>query len=141
VQAGKLEKTLPLPTSESKIAFGNGQFSPAGDVLYISFADGGAGWTNGSFGVLELSLDGGTMRRHTLVSGFATMDDVFQQYFQLDVSHDGKALAIASTYLAYEDNHNLKPADCALFMLNLADPNRKITRVPVPLPPVEVLSK
>lgn len=141
LQGGKLLKTLPLPGNESDMAFGNAQFAPGGDVLYASFMDGGVGETNASFGVLELPLDGGTFRRHTLVSGLGKVDDSAALYFQLDVSKDGKTLAIASTYLAYEDTHKLKPADCALFLLNLADPQRAVTRVPVPLPPAEMLSK
>ena len=140
LQDGKLIKTLPLPAGENELFFGNAQFAPDGELLYASFMGGGAGGTNGSFGVLELPLTGGALRRNTLISGLDKADEVSAFYSQLDVSKDGKTLAIASTYLAYEDTHKLKPADCALFLLNLADPQRAVTRVPVPLPPAEMLS-
>jgi hypothetical protein len=54
-------------------------------------------------------------------------------YFQGAISHDGKAAAVASTYLACGDK-GLKPDDCALFLVDLKDPNRKVTRVPIPMP-------
>jgi len=141
LQNGKLFKTLPLLGENSELVFGNAQFSPSGAMLYASFMDAGAGGTNGSGGVIEIPLDGGALRRNTLISGLGEVDNDFALYFQLDLAKDGKTLAIASTYLAYEEGHKLKPANCALFLLNLADPQRAVTRVPVPLPPAELLSQ
>ena len=141
LQTGKPFKTVPLPESAKKLSFGNAQFAPSGEVLYVSFMDPGAGGTNGSFGVFEIPLNGGALRRITLIQGLASIDDSFALYFQLDVSNDGKTLAIASTYLAYEKDGELKPADCALFLVNLADPQRAITRMPIPLPPQDMLTK
>ncbi len=145
LQNGKPFKTVPLPESEEKLSFGNAQFAPDGEMVYISFLDRGTGGTNASFGVFELPLNGGALRRNTLIQGCGIKDDTFVLYFQLDVSNDGRTLAVASTYLAYENDGGSrqlkKPEDCALFLLNLADPQRKVTRVPVPLPPLDLLSK
>lgn len=145
LQNGKPFKTVPLPESEKKLSFGNAQFAPDGEMVYISFLDRGAGGTNASFGVFELPLNGSALRRNTLIQDCGVKDDSFALYFQLDVSNDGRTLAVASTYLAYENDGGSrqlkKPEDCALFLLNLADPQRKVTRVPVPLPPLDLLNK
>lgn len=143
LQRGKLFKTVPLPESEKELSFGNAQFAPNGELLYISFLNRGAGGTNASFGVFELPLNGGALRRNTLIQGCGEQDDKNALVFQLDLSNDGKTLAIASTYLAYQEDraNSLKPADCALFLMNLADPQRPVTRVPIPLPPPAMLAK
>ena len=51
--------------------------------------------------------------------------------FQVGLSHDGKTAAVASTYVA-SASKQFKPEDCALFLVDLSDPNRKVTKVPIP---------
>ena len=57
--------------------------------------------------------------------------DVF--YFQAGISHDGKTAAISSAYLAFSDE-DFKPADCALFFVDLGSVDWKVTKVPIPMP-------
>jgi hypothetical protein len=54
-------------------------------------------------------------------------------YFQAAISHDGKTAAVSSTYLACTEKE-FKPADCALFLVDLSDAKWKVTKVPIPLP-------
>jgi hypothetical protein len=132
LERGQPEKSLPLE-AVGKLNLGNLQFSPKSDVLYVSFMEQGANPTNTSFGFLEVPLGGGPVRRNILIANAGRQDDGGALYFQFDISHDGKALAVASTYL--DIDHPLKPEDSALFLVDLSGPNRKVTRVPIPLPP------
>ena len=132
VEAGKAEKSLPIGCSGAGLMLGNLQFSPMGDILYASFMDPGPGRTNASFGFIEIPVNGGPEKQTTLITGAGNWDEGSSLNFQFDVSHDGKTLAVASTYLAYAPP--LKANDCALFLVNLAVSPHKVTKVPIPLP-------
>ncbi len=108
-------------------------FSPKGDILYGSFksSDGG---TNAAYGFVEIPLDGSPIRKTALISHAESGDKEMFASFQIDISHDGKTLAVESLWLAYGD-HPILAKDCALFLVDLADPQRKISKVPIPLPP------
>ena len=49
------------------------------------------------------------------------------------VSHDGRTAAVSSMYLACDDS-SVAPSDCALFLVELGDSKRKVTKVPIPRP-------
>ena len=135
---GKPESKRPLALKDECLYLGNGQFSPRGDVVYASFRSQPEAATNASFGLVEIPLSGGAVRRTTLLSGVRRDDDRHldetQLYFQIGLSNDGKTAAVASTYLAADDDE-FKADDCALFLIDLADPQRKVTKVRIPLPP------
>lgn len=103
----------------------------------VPFAWQGAGETNVVLGIIEVPLQGGELRRLTLVPRMRGGELERVLYFQPSVSHDGKTLAVASTYVAAGDAQ-VASEDCALFLVDLADPQRKVTRVPVPRPPEEL---
>jgi hypothetical protein len=102
--------------------------------MYASFRSQAEAATNVSFGLLEIPLNGGSARRTMLLSGVGKRDDDSVLYFQIGLSNDGKTAAVASTYLAGDDEE-FKADDCALFLIDLADPQRKVTKVRIPLPP------
>ncbi len=133
LESGKPARTLPLTSGSQDLNLGSAQFSPNGNVLYASFSGPGADQTNAAFGYLEIPVDGAPVRQTTLIGNVGKQGDDLAVYFQLDVSHDGKALAVASTYLALDQP--LKAEDCALFLVDLADPRHKVTKVSIPLPP------
>jgi hypothetical protein len=64
---------------------------------------------------------------------------------QVDVSHDGKTLAAASTYLQMSSGskvqRRLKPEDVALYFIDLSRPDRKVTKVPIPPLPAPVVAE
>jgi predicted acyl esterase len=94
-------------------------------------------------GVLEIPADGGAGRQIPLfrVTG---KEDSDVSTLQVDVSHDGKTLAAASTYLQRSSGskaqQRLKPEDVALYFIDLSRPDRKITKVPIPPLPAPVVA-
>ena len=109
-------------------------FSPNSQTVYASFSKQAKGDKHREAGILEFSFPGGGMRRIPLIDRMESGDEAEIWYFQPSVSHDGKTLAVASTYLVAGDALAAKN-DCALFLVDLSDPERKVTRVPVPWPP------
>ncbi len=61
-------------------------------------------------------------------------------FFEFGLSHDGKALAVSSAGLALSAPKML-PEDCALFIVDLAHPAHKVTKIPIPLPAKHVMFK
>jgi hypothetical protein len=68
-----------------------------------------------------------------LITGAKAGDKGFPS-FQIDISHDGTTLAVESLWFGFGDDA-VKAEDCALFLVDLTDPQRKVTKVPIPLPP------
>jgi hypothetical protein len=109
-------------------------FFPKGDKLWASFQKGTKdnGTNVFSFGIIEIPLSDAPVREITLIKGLRTKEQDLGFYFQAAMSHDGKTAAVASTYLACLEE--FKPEDCALFLVDLSDPNRKVTKVPITMP-------
>jgi hypothetical protein len=61
------------------------------------------------------------------------IEDRTLSLFQFGLSHDGKALAVSSAYLAAA-NEKFRAQDCALFIVDLVSAKRPVTRIPIPLP-------
>lgn len=86
------------------------------------------------FGVVELPLDGAAPRLQRLLRA-GGKDGVMT----LALSHDGHALAAVSTYLQTSPGElasgrppELAAADLALYLIDLADKGRPVTRVAIP---------
>lgn len=86
------------------------------------------------FGVLEMPLDGAAPRLQRLLRA-GGKDGVMP----LALAHDGHALAVVSTYLqtpplelAADRPPNLAAADLALYLIDLADKGRAVTRIAIP---------
>jgi hypothetical protein len=135
LESGQPARTLSLASLGESTEVMIRCFSPGGDTLYGSFSDSSGG-TNVAYGFVEIPLDGSTIRKTTLISDVeGGYKDMFES-FQIDVSHDGRTLAVESLWLGYSV-HPIKAGDCALFLVDLAHPQHKITKVPIPLPPVD----
>lgn len=133
VRDGQRVALPALADKEEDVRFGNAVFAPKGDVLYASCLRTAANETNTSLGFLEIPLDGGKVRRTQLLVATGKMDDQTAPYFQISLSHDGRTLAVSSTFFGVEDSeHTIKLEDCALFLVDLTSAERKVTRVPVP---------
>ena len=112
--------------------FGNAILASNGKSILATFQQTDS--TNAmSYGLMEIPLSEAPPREVTLIKEAPVQDDGCACYFQAAVSHDGKTAAVASTYLAVDD-HPIQPADCALFFVDLSDPNWKVTKVPIPVP-------
>jgi hypothetical protein len=130
-------KTIPLGTGESRFLIRQAEWSPDGTTVYASYSSPAANPTNSGFGVVEIPLDGRPFRQIPLLEVGGRASDETLAYFQMSLSHDGRTIAVASTYLAAMDQVALGPKDCALFLVDLTSPKRPVTRVPLYSPPKE----
>ncbi len=133
LEDGRTVFARPLTSKGEKLAFGSAAFLPKGDALCASFLQSTEGQDAVSLGLMEIPLNDTPVRRTVLIKTTGLKDDSAALYFQAGFSHDGKTAGLASTYLAC-DNKDFKPEDCALFLVDLSDPNRKVTKVLIPLP-------
>ena len=133
LETSQSARTLSLASLGEKIEVNLRHFSPKSDILYGSFRSS-ADATNVAYGFVEIPLDGSPIRKTTLISQAGSGDKDMFAAFQIDISHDGKTLAVESLWLAYNE-HPIRAEDCALFLVDLTDPQRKITKVLIPLPP------
>jgi hypothetical protein len=132
LREGKLIFSRALGPKGQKQVFGSAGFSPKGDMVWATF--GRDKDTNTvSYGLMEIPLSDAAIRETILIPSAPTADDAAGFYFQGNISHDGKTFAVASTFLACTKKE-FKPEDCALFLVDLNDPNRKVTRIPIAMP-------
>jgi hypothetical protein len=132
LQQGKPAWTRTLDAEGAKWTFGSAGLSPKGDMLWATYQKK-IGTNAVSFGLIEVPLGAKPVRETTLITLTQPVDSEMVFYFQASVSHDGRTAAVASTYLACREEE-LNPADCALFLVDLSSPDRKVTKVPIPMP-------
>ncbi len=121
-----------VDTQSDDLAFGNAMLTAGGKSVLATFAR--ASGTNAtSYGLMEIPFDEAPAREITLILEAPANGQENVGYFQAALSHDGKTLAIASTYLGVEDE-GIKPEDCALFLVELSEPDWVVTKVPIPMP-------
>jgi len=124
--------TRSLDTHGRRRRFINAVLAVNGKAIRATFqqADG----TNAvAYGLMEVPFSEAPAREITLIKNAPKADESTSFYFQMAVSHDGKTAALASTYLACSDEE-FNPTDCALFLVDLSEPNWKLTKVPIPMP-------
>ena len=129
---GKQVFSSLLTSTNEDARFGSFALSPRGDALIASYVETVSGETNSSIGLMEVPFNDSPTRR-TILLKTGKLKEESALYTQAGVSHDGKTAAIATTYLALEDEE-FKRDDCALFFVDLSDPSRKVTRVGIPMP-------
>jgi hypothetical protein len=121
-----------LDAHGQKRCFGNAILAANGKALWATFQQT-KGTNAMAYGLMEIPFDDAPPRELTLISDAPMQDESCVYYFQAAISHDGKTAAIASTYLACAEKQ-IKPADCALFLVDLSDPKWPVTKVPIPMP-------
>jgi hypothetical protein len=124
------ERRLSVAATNEDFTLGNAVFLPDGGTVCYTYVSRQEPETNRTYGIVEIPVDGGKPRRTPLLRG--PKDDQLG-FFQMDLSNDGRMAAVASTYICAEKASDSK--DCALFLVDLTDPERKITKVPVPVLP------
>jgi hypothetical protein len=133
----KLLTKRPILTDGGSISVGMFQWSKDGTALYFTYRKTLPG-DRYQFGVLEVPMTGTGNRSIPLFEAAGKGDgDIFAM--QLDISHDGRTLASASTYLQTplpkllnKEPARVKPADLALYFIDLSAADRKVTKVPIP---------
>ena len=113
--------------------FGNAILNPDGNALWATFSRR-KGTNMVSYGLMEIPFTDAPPHELTLISDATSHHDSDSVlYFQAGISHDGKTVAIPSTYLACADKE-FKAADCALFLVDVNNPKWPVTKVPIPMP-------
>ena len=129
---GKVVFSREVDTHGKKTVFGNAILAMSGKAIRASFQQ--ASGTNAvSYGLMEIPFSEAPTREVTLIKDAPPQAEDSVSYFQFAVSHDGKTAALASTYLALMEKP-ISASDCALFFVDLSDPNWKVTKVPIPMP-------
>jgi Tol biopolymer transport system component len=134
-----LTRALPATAADEELRVGNFVFSRDGSTLYATFmkpaGDPAGPQKAQQCGVLEVPTDGSTPRPITLFRLAGDPSDETVYLFQLDRSHDGKTLAVCSTYLALDEKDALQPEDLALYLVDLSRRDRRVTKIPIAPPP------
>jgi len=134
VSGGKVEASRPIGLKDEKVGFGLvAAFSPKEDRVFATFRRAPEAGTNAGYGVVEFPLNGAPPRWTTLLTASRKGNEGAVVVFQPAFSHDGRTLAVASTYLLLQDE-TVKPDDCALLLVDLSDPQRKVTKVKITPP-------
>jgi hypothetical protein len=121
-----------LIAQSQKRNFGNAILAANGKGLWATFQQT-KGTNAMSYGLIHIPFSDAPPRELVLINEAPVEDEPSAFYFQAAISHDGKTAAIPSTYLACTEKE-FKPADCALFLVDLNDANWKVTKVPIPMP-------
>jgi hypothetical protein len=123
------EKTIAVGSAESGITLGNAEWAPNGDILYVSYARKSGSAGDCRYGVLEVPVSGGGIREVPLFGGKGTDDEL--SYFQIVLSPDARQILATSVCMKDEA---IKSEDRALYLIDLTNPGRIVTRFPVPFP-------
>ena len=135
----KLEKTLELKPPAEKRKLGNVEWSPDGKTLYVTTICGREHEGPMTLGFLEIPLAGGAPREVSVlrVSQQAGKEkepgevdsnawQLARLFNQIALSPDGKTIAVSW------------PADAnatgGLYLVDLESPERKVKRIPFPVP-------
>lgn len=123
-----LEQVLKPEFADPASRLGNLEWSGDDNTLYamVVIPTEKKGMVQYSLG--EIPLDGGPVRLTPIVRANISSDDALLP-FQISISPDGSTIA-AST--AHFDKDDIEPSNRGLFLVDLSDPGRKVTRIQYP---------
>ncbi len=133
VRGNVVEKTISVAARDSGIRLGNAEWSPDEKTLYLAYTKKVNEEELGQFGVLEVPLAGGRVRETPLFTAKPDKDNSLI-LFQIALSSDGRQIAATSACLGEENG--VKAEERALYLVDLSNAKRKVTKVALPLPPV-----
>ncbi|MEI7901149.1 MAG: hypothetical protein WCK89_12930 [bacterium] len=107
---------------------------PRNDRAFTAYICQVADEKDAEYGVVEIPFNHEPLRWIALFRA-GTPRDGDLLHAQASLSHDGKTVALATSYL-YLENKSLTPEDCALFIVETGQPVPRITKVPI-APPQE----
>jgi hypothetical protein len=133
----RMTRRIPLGTKEAPIVLFNLIWSRDNSRLHAAYGKETPDAPN-EFGVAEVPVDG-TAPQYTPLFRAEISPDDSGGVFQVDLSHDGRTLAAASTFLALFGDHRdrVKPEDLALYLVDLSRRDRRVTKIAIPVPPAK----
>lgn len=126
-RGNRLETAIPVGSEVDPIALGNTEWSPDGATLYAAFSRKLGDEGGSQLGVLEIPVAGTGPREIPLLNVAENSMNDFWLQFQIALSPDGMTIAAASTTL-----DSVMEEDRALYLVDLATPERKVTKIPIP---------
>ena len=123
----KVEKILAVAEGRNGVNAGNAEWALDGKTLFVAYTREFPGKDSCQYGVMEMPVDRGSPRDIPLFSGGCSDDSVI--LFQIALSPNGRTLAANGACLEAKD---LKGEHRALYLIDLADPARRVIQVPVP---------
>ena len=126
VRGNALEKSIPV--LDEDIDIGNLEWSPDEQTLYVAYVKDLDEDSLGQYGILEVPVNGGSMRNIPLFTG-KKEEDGDTLIFQIALSADGQRIAATSACL-----DGVKPEDHALYLVDLSSFKRDVTKIAIPLP-------
>ncbi len=125
---GGLERVLKPEMPVKAYRLGNLEWSRDGKTLYGTVITPTENEKIRQYSLAEIPVEGGPVRLAPIVRSTISADDSWMQ-FQISLSPDGETIA-AST--AHFDKGDVAPAGRGLFLVDLRDPHRKVTRIQYP---------
>ena len=132
VAGAELKKSIPLDFSAETHKLGNLQWSPDGETIYLALAAEVEDGSPIQLAIGEVTVDTGAIRVTPVLRIRKTGEpEVLPLMYQIALSPDGKTMATAPTYLG---NQLESEADLALHLVDLTSSDRKVSKIPVPIP-------
>jgi hypothetical protein len=129
---GKPVFSREVDTHGKKRVYGNAVLAADGKTVRATFQQ--ATSTDATaYGLMEVPFSEAPAHEVLLIKDAPAQEDSNAYYFQAGISHDGKTAAASSAYLALMEKP-IRASDCALFFVDLSDPNWKVTKVPIQVP-------
>ncbi len=125
-------RLLLRPGCEVKVFGLSLDVGPQNDRVFAAYASQAANQTNSECGLLEIPLNDQPLV-FTPLFHLPSVRDQEMLLAQPSLSHDGKTWAIATTLL-YQQSKEFAPEDCALFLVDVTQPTRPVTKVPIAVP-------
>lgn len=123
-----LQKVV-APELPSKVyRLGNLEWALDGKTIYAMVVTPTEDKDVQQFSLGEIPADGGPARLDPIVR-VKTSSDNANLFLQIALSPDGSTIATATAYL---DEKQIEMADRGLFLVDLRDPERKVTKIPFP---------
>jgi hypothetical protein len=131
-QNGQVVFSRDVTTYGPDCSFANAVLTPDGQAILASFQHP-SGTNSVCYGIMAIPFNQLPPQQVTLIQNAPSGGKECGCHFQVAISHDGKTAAVTSTYLATADNP-INDADCALFLVDLSDPNWNVAKVPIAVP-------
>jgi len=131
IRGNSVEKIIPVASKAGQTRIGNLEWSVDERSLYTNYTATPEQGGETQFGVMEVRIDSGGVREMPLFNKTVNDDSrgAVLFYFPLALSPDGGKIAVSTGNLGTD----VTPPELALYLLNIATQEWKVTRVPVPL--------
>lgn len=124
-----LERVLPLEVPAQQYKLGNLEWSLDGKTIFVAVLIATGEEEVTQYSIAEVPVAGGPARLVPIAKVLGSIGDGDEFFFQIALSPDGTRIAASTAHL---DDDDVGAQDRALYLVNLRDPKRRVTKIPVP---------